>query len=75
MKLGTHVPRNNTHVYIKSHNSGLNNYTEMPLFDLEKSRGNLALTFAALVTLSHVQQIYMNMANIWKISIIKSLIS
>ena len=32
MKLGTHVPRNNTHVYTKSHNSGLNKFSVMPLF-------------------------------------------
>ena len=25
VKLGTHVPRNNTHVYTKSHSSGINN--------------------------------------------------
>ena len=34
MKLGTHVPRNNTHVYIKSHNSCFNNYSVMTLFEL-----------------------------------------
>ena len=34
MKLGTHVPRNNTHIYTKSHNSGFNNYSVMPLFGL-----------------------------------------
>ena len=32
MKLGTHVPRNNTHVCTKSHNFGLKNYSVMPLF-------------------------------------------
>ena len=37
MKLSKHVPRNNTHVYTKSHNSGYNNYSVMHLFGLRNS--------------------------------------
>ena len=37
MKLCTHVPRNNVHVYTKSHNSGINYNSEMPLFRLRKN--------------------------------------
>ena len=36
MKLGTHVPRNSTHIYTRSHNSGLTNYSVIPLFGLKK---------------------------------------
>jgi len=36
MKLGTHVSRNNTHIYTKSHNSGLTNYSVIPLFRIKK---------------------------------------
>ena len=32
------APMNNTHVYIKSHNSDFNNYSVMPLFLLRKIR-------------------------------------
>ena len=38
MKLVTHVQRKETHVYTKSHNSGFNNYPEMPFFDLIKKQ-------------------------------------
>ena len=34
MKHGTYVPRNNMHVYTKSHNSAFNIYSVMPLFGL-----------------------------------------
>ena len=51
MKLGIHVPRNNTHVYTKSHNSGLNNQSEMPLFRLgKKNRQVFAFACHALVS-------------------------
>ena len=36
MKLCTHVSRNNMYVHIKSHDSGFNNYSVMPLFPLRK---------------------------------------
>ena len=32
MKLGTHLPRNKTHVYVKSHNSDINNHSVRPPF-------------------------------------------
>ena len=37
MKIGTLVARNNMHVSTKSNNSGLNNYSVMPLLELEKT--------------------------------------
>ena len=37
MKLGTHLPRDNTHVYSKLHNSGFDNYSLKPLFGLKNS--------------------------------------
>ena len=40
LKLGTHVPRNNTHINTKSQNSGFNNYAEMPLVRLRKKHTN-----------------------------------
>ena len=44
MKLATHLPRNNTHVYTKSHNSGYDIFSEIPLFSpLPGTRNVIAL--------------------------------
>ena len=48
-KLGTHVPRNNTHVYTKSHNSGFDNYSVMPFFRLRKKQTSVGILSAALL--------------------------
>ena len=37
MKLGTHIQKDKTDVFIKLHNSGFNNYSVMPLFGLRNS--------------------------------------
>ena len=42
LKLGTQFLRNNTHIYIKWHNSGFNNYLKMPFFfDLEVKQASV----------------------------------
>ena len=38
LKLGTHVPRNNAHVYTKNRNSGFNDYLVISLFHLRKKQ-------------------------------------
>ena len=43
MKLSTHLPRNNTHVYTKSHNYGFNTYSKMPLFRLGEKKQTIEI--------------------------------
>ena len=47
MKLGTHVPRSNLHIYNESDNTGFNNFSEMTLI-IQTSIGiySVALFFA-----------------------------
>ena len=55
MKLSTPVPRNNTHIYTRWHNSCFNNYSEMPLFSLRKRETSIGVCSTALFLFDMVQ--------------------
>ena len=51
MKLASHVPRNNTHVFSKSHNSCFYNVSEMPIFRQKQTSGHFIIRFIWLYKL------------------------